>query len=95
MKQESDLVQAAAAAFGERIVLEQFAAAVAADAGGVGARLLPLAQAPLPTPHCPPPAAPASCSLPASAVRSPPPLFAGLAPPQDWLMLSQPLLAAC
>lgn len=45
MKQESDLVQAAAAAFGERVTLEQFALAV--ERGGPGSaasKMRPLAE---------------------------------------------------
>lgn len=44
MKQESDLVQATAAAFGERVTLEQFALAVERDASGVAGKLRPLAE---------------------------------------------------
>lgn len=42
MKQESDLVQAAAAAFGERVTLEQSALNV--ERGGAAAKLRPLAE---------------------------------------------------
>lgn len=44
MKQESDLVQATSAAYGERVTLDQFVAVVERNAGGVGAKLRPLAE---------------------------------------------------